>query len=221
MLETLAYLSQILGGVGIFLAAVTLLVHQRQLNFEVIASCTERFQKIMVDMDSKDEVARGRAERGYVDLCNEQIFYFQNGYLPGEVMEEWLDGMVYRLPLWKAPEAEEVHPEHAGQMGKGLFEEYSRIREAFAVDEPCDLESPGERRALVRRLRRRVEPKYGVRPLVERLVDYVTGNNRDGGKKAPPRSETKSERYDPDTQTGRRRPDNGSPGGSRNPGNGG
>ncbi len=179
MLESLAYLGQILGGVGIFVAAITLLVHRNQLNFQVIANCTERFQSIMADLESGDDAIVKRAKRRYVDLCNEQLFYFRNGYLPREVMEEWLDGMVYRLPLWKAPEAEEVHPEHPGEMEEELFKEYSRIKEAFAVVEPCDLASPRERTALVRQLRIRVEPKFGVRPLAEWAVAYLTAPYRD------------------------------------------
>jgi hypothetical protein len=33
-----------------------------------------------------------------VDLCNEELFYFVEGYLPQEVIREWLTGMVLYLP---------------------------------------------------------------------------------------------------------------------------
>ncbi len=42
VLETLAYVAQIAGGIGILVAA-TLLVHRSQLNFDVIMNCNQRF----------------------------------------------------------------------------------------------------------------------------------------------------------------------------------
>jgi len=142
-------------------------------------------------------------KRRYVDLCNEQLAYLQNGYLPREVMEEWLDGMLYRLPLWKAPEAEEIHPEHPGEIEEELFERYSRIRKAFAVDEPWSLTSPDQREDLIRQLRENVEPRNGVRPLMERAGSYLPNRPRSPGR--PPDSGAKtmrvrgprSERRDP------------------------
>lgn len=140
MLENLAYIPQILGGAGIFVAAITLLVHRNQLNFEVIASCTERFQRIMADLESEDHATEERAKRRYVDLCNEELFYFRSGYLPSDVMEEWLDGMIDYLPLFDDVTGE-VRPDHPGIVEPDLLEGYPRIKGVFAVDGSYDLTS--------------------------------------------------------------------------------
>ena len=36
----------------------------------------------------------------YIDLVNEELFYFQNGFLPRVVAEEWLDGMIDMIPIY-------------------------------------------------------------------------------------------------------------------------
>ncbi len=159
MLEGLAYVGQILGGVGIFVAAITLLVHRNQLNFQIIASCTDRFQRIMSDLESEDQATRERAEKRYVDLCNEQLFYFRNGYLPRDVMEEWLGGMIDYLPLFDDVTGRVVHPERPPIVEPGLLEDYPRIKEAFTVEGPDIPKSPHQRKALTRRIGKKVRPE--------------------------------------------------------------
>lgn len=76
----------------------TFRINRNQLNFAVIINCTERFQRIMGLMKSDDEAARQKAIKRYIDLCNEELFYFKNKFIPDEVADEWIDGMIYYLP---------------------------------------------------------------------------------------------------------------------------
>ncbi len=98
VLESLAYVAQIVGVVVLLYVAYSYLLQRKQLNFDVMTSCTARFQDILPLLRSEVQEERDKGEEQYVDLCNEQLFYFANGYLPPEVIEEWLDGMVLYLP---------------------------------------------------------------------------------------------------------------------------
>ena len=52
----------------------------------------------MPKLKSQDKNERQEAIKQYIDLCNEELFYFKHGYLPEEIVNEWLDGMIYYLP---------------------------------------------------------------------------------------------------------------------------
>ncbi len=71
-----------------------------QFNFEIITSCTTRFQEILELIDSPDEKQKIRGYKKYIDLCNEELFYFQQGYIPDDVVKEWLDGMLNYIPIY-------------------------------------------------------------------------------------------------------------------------
>jgi hypothetical protein len=158
MLQILAYVAQIAGGIGLLVAAATFLVHRNQLNFDVIMNCNQRFQEIVADLEAGGGQQEKQAKKRYVDLCNEQLFYFSNGYLPREVIEEWLDGMIYYLPLFDDVTGE-VRSEHPGIVEPDLLEGYSRLLEGFAVDGSHCPTSREERMALARRIGKKVKPE--------------------------------------------------------------
>ena len=158
MLETLASVAQIVGGIGILVAAATFLVHRSQLNFDVITNCTQRFQEIVVDLKAGHGPRERRARERYVDLCNEQLFYFANGYLPREVIEEWLDGMIYYLPLFD-DKTQQICPEHHGIVEPDLLDGYPRIKEAFTVEGADVPHSPDQRKTLARRIGKKLRPE--------------------------------------------------------------
>ena len=35
----------------------------------------------------------------YIDLTNEELFYFQHHYIPKEISKEWIDGMIDFIPI--------------------------------------------------------------------------------------------------------------------------
>jgi hypothetical protein len=155
MLQTLAYLAQIGGGLGIIVAAGSYLIHRNQLSFAVVANCNERFQDLLIDLEGEDTRKREPAKRRYVDLCNEQLFYFSRGHLPREVFEEWLESMVDYLPLFDEVTGE-VHPDCRGVIDPELLEGYPTLKGVFVVEGPHDLAPRDRRLALVRRISRKV-----------------------------------------------------------------
>ena len=144
-IETLAYVAQIVAVAVLIYAARTYLLQRQQLNFDVITNCTARFQDILPGLYSGEKEAKER----YVDLCNEELFYFENGHLPDDVIKEWIDGMVLYLPHC---DGHEWHPKsepdsEPHRVGPEFLNRYSRIEKAFEVGRSYDIK--GERKELV------------------------------------------------------------------------
>lgn len=123
----------LVGAGSLIYAANSYKTSQKQLNFAVIISCTERFQKIMPQLKSTYTDERERAIKAYVDLCNEELFYFKHDYLPKEIIGEWLDGMIYYLPYFKNG-INVNNSEHClAEIDDEMLEEYPQIKEAFEI----------------------------------------------------------------------------------------
>ena len=180
MLQILTYIAQIAGGLIILVAAAAYLVHRRQLNFNMIMNCNQRFQEIFVDLE--DDNPQGQhAKRRYVDLCNEQLFYFKNGYLPREVFEEWLESMIDYLPLFDSVTGR-MRPDYPGVVDPGLLEGYPTIKRIFVLDGPYDLTLRDQRIAFVRRLGKKVKPEPILLVIWRDILDHFSDPNR--GKRA-------------------------------------
>ncbi len=189
MLQTLAHIAQIAGGLALLFAAGTYLTHRNQLNFDVIMNCNERFQGIMVDLENVnpkegDKSKVLRAKKRYVDLCNEQIFYFRNGYLPREVIEEWLESMVDYLPLFEGATGE-ARTDCPGLVEPELMEGYPTLRKVFAVDGTHDPRSREHRNALARQIGMTVRPEPVHIILWRDLVDHFSRPRRGPRTKSP------------------------------------
>lgn len=131
---------------GIWLAYRSLKQTRNQFHFDIMVSCITRFQDIVQHLDSDDPDLRQNAQQRYIDLCNEELFYFVNGWLPKEVEKEWLDGMIDLLP----------HLNHAcqnlndeAQISVDQLEDYPRIRHAFTVTKQHDLKARDDRNELI------------------------------------------------------------------------
>lgn len=149
-LEIVVGLAQMAAAAAVLVAVFAYLLSKKQLNFDVITSCTTRWQQIMPQLVEGKGIRRIEAEERYVDLCNEELFYFREGYLPKVVVREWLSGMVYYLPHY--------HGEVQDEELKGVFGEmvdsrrldpYPRVKEIFTVAQPRNPHVEGEREALV------------------------------------------------------------------------
>ena len=159
VLESLAYVAQIVAVGVLIYAARSYLLQHRQLNFDVITNCTQRFQEVLPGLYSDDADERKKSQSRYVDLCNEELFYFANGYLPPDIIKEWIDGMVLYLPHHKDDEwfplPEDCDEPH--RIGPDMLKRYSRITEIFGVDAHYDLKDPGRRSELVEKIYANVE----------------------------------------------------------------
>jgi hypothetical protein len=150
----------IIGAGSLAFTAYTYYLNKKQLSFSVIISCTERFQAIMATLKSSAGEGRLSAIKQYVDLCNEELFYFKNKYLPDEVVDEWLDGMVYYLPHFNGNEDVNQNPDCLKEISKeNLLADYPRVKDAFTVNAVYKVESKSERRRLIERIKKNLKRK--------------------------------------------------------------
>lgn len=142
---------------------------KKQLNFAVIINCTERFQKIYPQLESEDKNERVKAAKLYIDLCNEELFYFKQKYLPEEIIVEWIDGMLHYLPHFK--EGRNINENALKEIEEyDLLREYPRLKNAFKINknfnrESFDLKNQNDRNelvAIVRKNLRSNEELYGI-----------------------------------------------------------
>lgn len=96
-LEVLSFIATIIGGIAILLAARDYSISRKQLHLSALQGCISRFRDDFLDLspDSSPEKVID-----YLDLINEELFYFEHQYLPLEVAEEWIDGMIQMIPLF-------------------------------------------------------------------------------------------------------------------------
>ncbi len=127
----------VLGFIGIYIAHRQ---SQNQFKFTVMLSCIDRFQQLspMLSGNSGD---LSRLKK-YVDLTNEEFFYFQREYIPKEVIVEWMDSIVDSFPIYV--KGSEV-PINYDQLpfkqihDLNLLLGYPRIKKAFTLNGKPDL----------------------------------------------------------------------------------
>ncbi len=103
----------------------------------------------MTKLKSTKEEDRQEAIKQYIDVCNEELFYFKHGYLPKEVVNEWLDGMIYYLPHFKDGENVNKDEDCLNEIAE-MLHEYPRIKEAFKVSREFNLSEYEERKELIK-----------------------------------------------------------------------
>jgi hypothetical protein len=147
LIETVAL---VVGATAILWGIRTYNITHNQLNFSVITNCVERFQDIVARLKSDNFGERIKAIRQYIDLCNEELFYFKKKYLPEEVIDEWLDGMISYLPLFDE-EGNNLNTQAIPEIdNKNLLNEYPRIKKAFTVERKYDISTFEQRVALIK-----------------------------------------------------------------------
>lgn len=158
LLEAVADVAQVIAAGAIFIAALSYTLNRKQLNFDVITSCTARWQEIMPDLEraQKEGERRVEVDERYVDLCNEELFYFIEGYLPKEVIREWLTGMVLYLPHYHSEVQDENLKEAFNKMVPSVrFKGYPRVEVIFDLDRAYN--PIEEREEVVREIEKRIE----------------------------------------------------------------
>lgn len=161
LFEAASHVAQVIAATAVIYAAVTYSLNRKQLNFDVITSCTARWQEIMPNLEKtlKDGEHNWEVEERYVDLCNEELFYFVEGYLPKAVVGEWLTGMVLYVPHYRGEIEDEDLKEVFDRMVRPeRLEGYPRVRSIFNLDRPYNPKE--EREELVGEIEKKIEDFY-------------------------------------------------------------
>lgn len=196
-----AYAS-LFAGMALISIPVTWLALRKEtkaLHHTVMISCIGRFQDIVDDLAAIAKLGEGidltadqqGVVRQYLDLCNEELFYFQNRYLPTEVEVEWLDGMLEFIPL-----RETAAPKEAGkvyftstasveQQGGyfsslafwSIVNSYPRLKAVFEASSACwnkiEQSSDDKMKALViAQLRRQIRRYHHAAPYRQALTRW-------------------------------------------------
>jgi hypothetical protein len=144
--ETIALL---IGTTAIIYGVFSYRVARNQFNFSVMISCIERFQEVLPQIASEDSKVRLQAVGRYIDLCNEELFYFKYHYVPEEVVDEWIEGMAFYLP-WFNKEGRNLNPKALQEIEQhNMMHDYPRVRRAFEVTRTYDFDSLNERMKLI------------------------------------------------------------------------
>ena len=97
LLEFFSFIATIIGGIAILFAVRDYSISRKQLHLSVLQSCVARFRDHFMDLSA---TSSSTLVRDYLDLVNEEMFYFEQQYLPLEVAHEWLDGMIHYIPIY-------------------------------------------------------------------------------------------------------------------------
>jgi hypothetical protein len=156
LVQTLAAL---IGSVSLFIAAVAYFVSRKALQFNVMISCIGRFQALLPSLDS-DEVAEQDVLR-YMDLCNEELFYFEHEYLRREVALEWIEGMIKFLPVLDEATGAPWDGQSFITASDELMQEFPRVAYAFSSPVSPEITTrEGRRRQVERILKRAQQYRY-------------------------------------------------------------
>lgn len=131
ILDICSSLATIAGGIAIIYAVNAYRLNKKQLNFSVLDRCISIFQEKFTSLSNDSEVSLIKA---YIDLVNEELFYFEQMYIPKEVAYEWIDGMIDYIPIYDSsknilnPE-NSILPIHE----QNLLNQFQRVKRAFIV----------------------------------------------------------------------------------------
>ncbi len=140
LLEVVSFVATVIGGIAILFAVRDYSVNRKQLNLSVMESAIDRFRTHFIHLNHQSPES---LVIEYIDLVNEELFYFQNSFLPKVVAQEWIDGMIDLMPLYDP---------YGNVLNLGfciptihthkLLDQYRfrRVKRAFTIRQPIDLE---------------------------------------------------------------------------------
>jgi hypothetical protein len=134
--ETVSYCVTTISLVGLWAAYIS---SKKQIHFTTMEKCVFNFKKITkgsgVPVDKSAE---------YIEFVSEELFYFENGYLPLVVSIEWIDGMIDYLPFYDKDKvfiaSNRLDPLKTQDQATRLLRDYPRIRKAIQMREAIDFE---------------------------------------------------------------------------------
>jgi len=114
---------------------------RKQIHFSTIEKCINDYRQLYHKYE--DQYDNPKFLGQYLDLVNEELFYIEKGYLPKEVSEEWIDGMIDYLPFFNKSElvvSRKFNEFHISENVKSRLYSYPRILKFITVKEEVDFE---------------------------------------------------------------------------------
>lgn len=117
----------------------TYIFSKKQIHFTTMEKCVAAFKEItQLSGVSGDKSAQ------YIEFVSEELFYFENGYLPLTVSIEWIDGMIDYLPFYDKNKAfiKSNRLDALKDQDKTIriLRDYPRIRKAIQMRQEIDFE---------------------------------------------------------------------------------
>lgn len=134
----LANLATIIALPGILISYI---ISKKQIHFSTIEKCINDYRQLYHKYEDKYDNPKFLGQ--YLDLVNEELFYIEKGYLPKEVAEEWIDGMIDYLPFFYKSgiiESRKFNEFHNSESIKKRLYSYPRILKFINVREEIDFE---------------------------------------------------------------------------------
>ncbi len=124
--------TEVITAIGVLIAVTAYGITRKSLYLTTIEKCIEGFRNLknLNKQPSREEIEK------YVDLVNEELFYFQHGYLPIEIADEWIDGMIDFLPIFDK-KGNVLNPNNCiqdlAEKHDRYFQNYPRVVTAFTI----------------------------------------------------------------------------------------
>jgi hypothetical protein len=151
--DTVQTFAIVVGSLSLVVATVAYLLSRRGLQFNVMIACINRFQELLPSLDDDDVTERDVLR--YMDLCNEELFYFQKKYLRKEVALEWIEGMLHFLPLLNEATRSPWEGQSFITASDQLIHQFPRVENAFSSPVLPELATKEARRRHVERILKR------------------------------------------------------------------
>ncbi len=132
-------LFEFIAAIAIIFAAGQIWINRKQLFLSTIAKCIADYRSVLgLEKESVDKTAILK----YLDLCNEELFYFKHRYLPLKIAYEWVDGMLNYIPITDK-QTNILNPKNCLQYlmdNPHILNQYPRILVSFEVSGKYDFE---------------------------------------------------------------------------------
>jgi len=129
--DLLSELATILATLFIILAYRAYKISKKQLNLGTITRCIDYYRVHFVEIDTL--TTNLKKMKSYLDFVNEELFYFENGYIINTVIYEWLDSMIDVLPIFNGKSVLNENNCNKIIIEQNLLKPNPRIKKAFTI----------------------------------------------------------------------------------------
>lgn len=137
-MEILSLIISAITASAIVFAVVQIKINEKQLFLSTITKCIADFRNLgELNRQTTDPVIINR----YVDLTNEELFYFQHNYIPKDIMKEWIDGMIDFMPITNINGQilnKKYCIKYIASNRSMVFQNYPRVQNAFEINKIFD-----------------------------------------------------------------------------------